>query len=94
MHTYIHTNTHTHTCTHTYIHTHTHTHTHRAKNSIKHFPIRWNGREFGFSFDKYLIVEDFIDHSESKPVVGGESGTSGVRLVMSMYSKLAQICPL
>ena len=29
--------------THTYTaHTHTHTHTHGAKNSVKHFPVRWN----------------------------------------------------
>ena len=78
----------THTHTHAYTHTHTLTHTHRAKNSVKHFLARWNG---SFSFS---TVGNLIDHSEREPVTGGESGMSGVHLTMSIYSKLALICPL
>ena len=53
------------------VYSHVHTHTH------KHFPVRWNGKEFSFGVGKFSTVKDLIDHFESKPVVGGESGTSG-----------------
>ena len=46
----------------------------RAKNSVKHFPVRWDGREFGFGFGKFATVSELLEHFESKPVIGGESG--------------------
>ena len=79
IHSHIHTYTHTHTHTHTHArHTHTDTHTHTGpKNSVEHFPVRWNGIEFGFSFGKLSTIEDLLDDFESKPVIVGESGKSG-----------------
>lgn len=46
----------------------------RAKNSVKHFPVRWNGTEFSFGFGRFSTVQELIEHFESKPVIGGESG--------------------
>jgi len=46
----------------------------RAKNSVKHFPVRWDGKEFSFGFGKFATVMDLLEHFESKPVIGGESG--------------------
>ena len=60
--------------------THTHTHPHpsnRTENSVKHFTARWNGEESSFGIGKFSTVEDLLDHFESKPVIGGESSTSG-----------------
>ena len=48
----------------------------RAKNSVKHFPVRWNGTEFSFGFGRFSTVQELIEHFESKPVIGGESGIS------------------
>ena len=89
-HTHTHTPTHTRTPTHPHAHPHTHIpphihipthtptpHTHRAKNSVKHFPVRWDGKEFSFGFGKFSTVMDLLEHFESKPVIGGESGMVG-----------------
>jgi hypothetical protein len=46
----------------------------RAKNSVKHFPVRWGGSEFTFGFGKFQTVCELLEHFESKPVIGGESG--------------------
>lgn len=46
----------------------------RAKNSVKHFPVRWEGKEFSFGFGKFQTVPELLEHFESKPVIGGESG--------------------
>ena len=62
------------------IHPHTYTLTHssyRAKNSVKQFSVRWNGKESSFGVGKFSTIEDLLDHFESKPVIGGESGMSG-----------------
>ena len=60
------------------IHTITHTHTH----TNIFLAVRWDGKEFSF---KFSTVKQLLDR---KPVIDGESGTSGDILVMSMYSKL------
>ena len=60
--------------------THPHTHPHpsnRTENSVKLLYVRWNGEESSFGVGKFSTVEDLLDHFESKPVIGGESGTSG-----------------
>lgn len=46
----------------------------RAKNSVKHFPVRWNGQEFTFGFGRFPTVGELVEHFASKPVIGGESG--------------------
>ena len=62
----------------------------RAKNSVKHFPVRWEGKEFSFGFGKFQTVAELLEHFESKPVIGGESGTTCT--VMYMYTGLALLC--
>ena len=67
------------TLTHPHTHPHT-THPHpsnRTENSVKLFYVRWNGEESSFGVGKFSTVEDLLDHFESKPGIGGESGTSG-----------------
>ena len=56
----------------THAQTHTHTHTHRIKSSLK--KLSW--KRIHFWFGKFPTVEDLLDHFESKPVIGGESGAS------------------
>ena len=46
----------------------------RAKNSVKHYPVRWDGREFQFGFGRFTSVDELRDHFASRPVIGGESG--------------------
>lgn len=46
----------------------------RAKNSVKHYPVRWDGREFHFGFGRFSSVEELRLHFASRPVIGGESG--------------------
>ena len=41
---------------------------------MKHFPVRWEGNEFSFGFGKFQTVSELLEHFESKPVIGGESG--------------------
>ena len=74
-------------------HTHTHTHTHRIKSSLK--KLSW--KRIHFWFGKFPTVEDLLDHFESKPVIGGESGASvdtRYYLVISMLCKLVLMCLL
>ena len=46
----------------------------RAKNSVKHFPVKWDGQEFSFGFGRFSTVDQLVEHFASKPVIGGESG--------------------
>ena len=47
---------------------------HRAKNSVEHFPVRYDGQEFSFGFGRFSSVSELLEHFEHKPVIGGESG--------------------
>ena len=47
---------------------------HRSKDSVKHFPLRWDGKFFIFGFGKFASVQELTKHFESKPVIGGDSG--------------------
>ena len=48
----------------------------RAKNSVKHYPVRWDGQEFQFGFGRFTSVDELREHFASRPVIGGESGTT------------------
>ena len=89
----IHTCTHKHPHTHAHMHTYTHTHLTGLRTQLNTFLSGGMEKNSVSVFAKFSTVEDLIDHSESKPVIGGESGTSGVHLVMPLYSKFTQICP-
>ena len=41
---------------------------------MKHFPVRWDGHELSFGFGKFTTVQELLEHFDSKPVIGGESG--------------------
>ena len=87
----IHTCTHKHPHTHAHMHTYTHTHLTGLRTQLNTFLSGGMEKNSVSVFAKFSTVEDLIDHSESKPVIGEES--SSVYLVMPMYSKLTQICP-
>ena len=42
---------------------------------MKHYPVRWDGREFQFGFGRFTSVDELREHFASRPVIGGESGT-------------------
>ena len=46
----------------------------RAKNSVKHFPVKWDGKEFTFGFGRFASVDELAEHFASRPVIGGDSG--------------------
>ena len=46
----------------------------RSKDSVKHFTVRYDGESFTFGFGKFSTVQELINHFESKPVIGGDSG--------------------
>ena len=58
----------------------------RAKNSVKHYPVRWDGNEFHFGFGRFTSVEELREHFASRPVIGGESGdTKNVLVLFFVY---------
>jgi dual adaptor for phosphotyrosine/3-phosphotyrosine/3-phosphoinositide len=46
----------------------------RCKESVKHFNISWNGREYRFGMGQFASIKDFIEHFENQPLLAGESG--------------------
>ena len=46
----------------------------RCAESVKHFQIAWDGRNYTFGMGKFATLRDFADHFESQPMIGGESG--------------------
>ena len=41
---------------------------------MKHFQIGWDGKHYTFGMGKFANLNDFVDHFENKPLIGGESG--------------------
>lgn len=66
----------------------------RAKNSVKHYPVRWDGREFQFGFGRFTSVDELREHFASRPVIGGESGTmhSNTNRVLCVYALYMCTC--
>ena len=46
----------------------------RCANSVKHFQIGWDGDQYTFGMGKFNNINDFVEHFENKPLIGGESG--------------------
>lgn len=46
----------------------------RCSNSVKHFQIGWDGKSYLFGMGKFGSLREFVEHFESKPLIGGESG--------------------
>jgi len=41
---------------------------------VKHFPVKWDGKEFIFGFGHFTSVDELAEHFASRPVIGGDSG--------------------
>ena len=46
----------------------------RCAESVKHYKVVWDGKQFIFGLGKFSTLEDFKEHFEHQPVVSGESG--------------------
>lgn len=46
----------------------------RCKDSVKHFPLCWDGSNFVFGFGKFANVYELMKHFNSSPVIGGDAG--------------------
>lgn len=46
----------------------------RCQNSVKHYKVTWNGRQFLFGLGKFSSLEDFKEHFSHRPIISGESG--------------------
>jgi len=46
----------------------------RCEQSVKHFQIGWNGKNYQFGMGKFSSLDEFIKHFENRPLIGGESG--------------------
>lgn len=46
----------------------------RCANSVKNFQIGWDGHSYMFGMGKFGSLREFVEHFESKPLIGGESG--------------------
>ena len=67
---------------------------------MKHYPVRWDGREFQFGFGRFTSVDELREHFASRPVIGGESGTHttfihvhvAIRTYVYMYIHTYAVC--
>ncbi|XP_032229589.1 dual adapter for phosphotyrosine and 3-phosphotyrosine and 3-phosphoinositide isoform X2 [Nematostella vectensis] len=46
----------------------------RCADSVKHFQIGREGHHYTFGMGKFTTLNEFVQHFENKPLVGGESG--------------------
>ncbi len=51
----------------------------RCQDSVKHYKVTWNGRQFLFGLGKFGSLEEFKDHFSHKPIISGESGKKVVQ---------------
>ena len=47
----------------------------RCRNSVKHYRVIWDGRQFCFGLGKFPDVETLIEHFDNQPIISGDSGT-------------------
>ena len=50
----------------------------RCSDSVKHYKVVWDGRQFVFGLGKFPTLEDFKLHFAHNPVISSDSGTLGV----------------
>ncbi|KAK2560334.1 WD repeat-containing and planar cell polarity effector protein fritz-like protein [Acropora cervicornis] len=46
----------------------------RCANSVKHFQIGWDGSQYSFGMGTFSCLNEFVEHFENKPLIGGDSG--------------------
>ncbi|XP_065834524.1 dual adapter for phosphotyrosine and 3-phosphotyrosine and 3-phosphoinositide-like [Oscarella lobularis] len=45
----------------------------RCRDAVKHYPIDWDGRTYEFGMGRFSSLKEFVDHFESRPLIGDES---------------------
>ncbi|XP_074648318.1 dual adapter for phosphotyrosine and 3-phosphotyrosine and 3-phosphoinositide-like isoform X2 [Tubulanus polymorphus] len=46
----------------------------RCTDSVKHFPLSWDGTSYAFGMGTFDTIAELVDHFASKPLIGAESG--------------------
>ena len=46
----------------------------RASEAVKHFKIGWDGYKYKFGMGTFSTLNEFVEHFENKPLIGGDSG--------------------
>lgn len=46
----------------------------RAKDSVKHYPVTFDGKQYTFGMLTFTTIEQFVKHFEEQPLLAGESG--------------------
>ena len=41
---------------------------------MKHFQIGWDGSQYRFGMGTFSCLNEFVEHFENKPLIGGDSG--------------------
>lgn len=54
----------------------------RCANSVKHFQIGWDGKQYTFGMGKFDNLSEFVEHFENKPLIGGDSGLFSVIIII------------
>jgi len=57
----------------------------RGQDSVKHYTITANDSGYVFGLAKFANMTQFVEHFESQPLLGGESGNSWDILVRIFY---------
>ena len=47
----------------------------RCRDSVKHFPLKWDGEQLHFGLSTFPSVNDLLLHFNARPLIGSESGT-------------------
>ena len=69
-------------------HTLTHTCNGRCQNSVKHYRVEWNGKQFCFGLGKFTTLDALIEHFDNQPMISGESGISHTPLTPSQLTPI------
>ncbi|XP_066304802.1 dual adapter for phosphotyrosine and 3-phosphotyrosine and 3-phosphoinositide-like isoform X2 [Branchiostoma lanceolatum] len=46
----------------------------KCKDSVKHFQIGWDGKQYQFGMGVFQSLQEFVEHFANQPLIGGESG--------------------
>ena len=52
----------------------------RCRNSVKHYHVVWDGRQFCFGLGKFPDVDTLAEHFDNQPIISGDSGTQHTQI--------------
>ena len=52
----------------------------RCRNSVKHYHVVWDGRQFCFGLGKFPTVDTLAEHFDTQPIISGDSGTQNTQI--------------